>query len=147
MTGERLVVGCMSGTSCDAVDAALVEWPDGDSVRDFSLLAFEERPHPPELQAAIHRLAAGELGRQSEEEGDLTVIEGSTLDLAHHQHPKHLAVLDDRHAEKPPVVRLTRFGNAQVTRVRRCILEVEWFGALGHQPDESTSERPVYLRD
>ncbi len=51
----------MSGTSADAVDAALVEWPAEGSVQGFSLLAFDERPHPPELQEAIHRLAAGDL--------------------------------------------------------------------------------------
>ena len=51
----------MSGTSADGVDAALVEWPEGGDVTGFTLVAYEERPHPPELQEAIHRLAAGDL--------------------------------------------------------------------------------------
>jgi len=59
------VVGLMSGTSADAVDAALVEWPEGDSASGFRLLAFEERPHTPVIQAAIHRLAAGDLPAES----------------------------------------------------------------------------------
>lgn len=53
------VIGLMSGTSADGVDAALVEWPEGAAPRPFRLLAFREDPFPPELQARIHRLAAG----------------------------------------------------------------------------------------
>ncbi len=55
------VVGLMSGTSADAVDAALVEWPAGAEARPFELIAFREFPHPESLQSEIHRLAAGEL--------------------------------------------------------------------------------------
>ena len=55
------VVGLMSGTSADAIDAALVEWPDGAAARPFRLLAYQEFPHTPALQSEIHRLAAGEL--------------------------------------------------------------------------------------
>jgi len=53
------VVGLMSGTSADAVDAALVEWPDGAAARPFRLLAYREDPLPAELRDRIHRLAAG----------------------------------------------------------------------------------------
>ena len=55
------VVGLMSGTSADAIDAALVEWPDGVAARPFRLIAYREYPHAPALQSEIHRLAAGEL--------------------------------------------------------------------------------------
>ena len=55
------VVGLMSGTSADAIDAALVEWPDGAEARPSRLLAYQEFPHEPSLQTEIHRLAAGEL--------------------------------------------------------------------------------------
>ncbi len=55
------VVGLMSGTSADAIDAALVEWPDCVAARPFRLLAYREFPHAPALQSEIHRLAAGEL--------------------------------------------------------------------------------------
>jgi len=55
------VVGLMSGTSADAIDAALVEWPDGAAARPFRLLAYQEFPHDGALQSEIHRLAAGEL--------------------------------------------------------------------------------------
>src|SRR5262249_27352678 len=48
-----------SGTSADGVDAALVEWPDGPEARPFRLLGFHSDPFAPELQARIHRLAAG----------------------------------------------------------------------------------------
>jgi anhydro-N-acetylmuramic acid kinase len=53
------VIGLMSGTSADGVDAALVEWPPGDAPRPFRLLARREDPFPPDLQARIHTLAAG----------------------------------------------------------------------------------------
>ncbi len=51
----------MSGTSADAVDAALVEWPAGAAARPFRLLAYREDPLPAELKARIFGLAAGRL--------------------------------------------------------------------------------------
>jgi anhydro-N-acetylmuramic acid kinase len=53
------VIGLMSGTSADAVDAALVEWSDGDGAKPFVLLAFREMAHDPRLRDRIHALAAG----------------------------------------------------------------------------------------
>ena len=49
----------MSGTSADGVDAALVEWSDPVAPRPFELVAFGESPFAPDLQARVHRLAAG----------------------------------------------------------------------------------------
>jgi anhydro-N-acetylmuramic acid kinase len=50
----------MSGTSADAVDAALVEWPDaGAEARPFRLLAAREDALPDALRDRVHRLAAG----------------------------------------------------------------------------------------
>lgn len=54
-----LVIGLMSGTSADGIDAALVEWPDAAAAKPFRLLAFEQESFAPELQARIHALAAG----------------------------------------------------------------------------------------
>jgi anhydro-N-acetylmuramic acid kinase len=53
------VIGLMSGTSADGVDAALVEWPQGEAAQPFSLRAFRNDTFPRELQERIHRLAAG----------------------------------------------------------------------------------------
>jgi anhydro-N-acetylmuramic acid kinase len=55
------VIGLMSGTSADGVDAALVEWPAGEAPRPFELVAFRQYPFPESLQARIHELAAGRL--------------------------------------------------------------------------------------
>jgi len=52
------LIGLMSGTSADGVDAALVEWPEGPEARPFRLLAFRQEPFPAELRGRIHRLAA-----------------------------------------------------------------------------------------
>ncbi len=59
--GPVKVIGLMSGTSADGVDAALVEWPEGEAARPFRLLAYRETPWPPALRGRIHRLAAGRL--------------------------------------------------------------------------------------
>ncbi len=53
-----LVIGLMSGTSADGVDAALVEWPDIPEARPYELRAFVELPFDPGLQERIHHLAA-----------------------------------------------------------------------------------------
>jgi anhydro-N-acetylmuramic acid kinase len=53
------VLGLMSGTSADGVDAALVDWGDTADARPFRLIAQREEPFDAELQARIHRLAAG----------------------------------------------------------------------------------------
>lgn len=53
------VIGLMSGTSADAIDAALVDWPEGPAARPFRLIGFRETPLPAALQQRIHRLAAG----------------------------------------------------------------------------------------
>jgi anhydro-N-acetylmuramic acid kinase len=51
------VIGLMSGTSADGVDAALMEWPEGRSARPFELLAFRQDDFPDDLQQRIHQLA------------------------------------------------------------------------------------------
>ena len=51
-----LVIGLMSGTSADGVDAALVEWPDDAAAHPFRLVAYTETAFPRELQARIHAL-------------------------------------------------------------------------------------------
>jgi anhydro-N-acetylmuramic acid kinase len=53
------VIGLMSGTSADGVDAALVEWPEGVLERPLHLVAFRQDPLPAALQRRIHDLAAG----------------------------------------------------------------------------------------
>ncbi len=54
-----LVIGLMSGTSADGVDAALVDWPAGPEAHPYTLRAFRELPFEAELQERVHTLAAG----------------------------------------------------------------------------------------
>lgn len=53
---SRLVVGLMSGTSVDGVDAALVEITGHGETAKVDLLAFDSYPFPPELRARVFRL-------------------------------------------------------------------------------------------
>ena len=71
------VIGLMSGTSADGVDAALVEWPDGpdERPRPFRLLAFREDPFSDSFRARIHQLAAARVP------GDRALAELASLDM------------------------------------------------------------------
>lgn len=53
---SRLVVGLMSGTSVDGIDAALVEIAGHGDAAAVKLLAFDSYPFPPELRARVFRL-------------------------------------------------------------------------------------------
>ena len=53
---SRLVVGLMSGTSVDGIDAALVEIEGHGEAARVKLLAFDSYPFPPELRARVFRL-------------------------------------------------------------------------------------------
>jgi anhydro-N-acetylmuramic acid kinase len=76
MIGRVKVIGLMSGTSADGVDAALVEWPESSAVKPFRLLAFRETPFSGALQERIHRLAAGRVP------GSQALAELASLDVA-----------------------------------------------------------------
>lgn len=52
----RRVVGLMSGTSVDGIDAALVEIGGTDEAPEVRLLAFEDRPWPEEVREQIFPL-------------------------------------------------------------------------------------------
>lgn len=56
MKEVRRVVGMMSGTSVDGVDAALVEIRGTDSEPKVKLLAFENKPYPPQVREKIFSL-------------------------------------------------------------------------------------------
>lgn len=58
MKEVRHVVGMMSGTSVDGVDAALVEISGTDSEPKVKLLAFENKPYPPRVREKIFSLFA-----------------------------------------------------------------------------------------
>lgn len=57
---KRLVVGMMSGTSVDGVDAALVEISGRDESPDVRLLAFENKPFPGSVREKIFELFKAE---------------------------------------------------------------------------------------
>lgn len=69
------VIGLMSGTSADGVDAALVEWPDDAAARPFRLIAFHSERFDRALQDRIHQLAAGRL------DGAVVLRELAALDV------------------------------------------------------------------
>lgn len=57
---KRLVVGMMSGTSVDGVDAALVEISGQDTNPTVKLLAFENKPFPEQVREKIFDLFKAE---------------------------------------------------------------------------------------
>lgn len=62
---SRLVVGLMSGTSMDGVDAALVEIRGSAESPRVHLLAFTTTPYRPEVRRWVGGVAAGELSNAS----------------------------------------------------------------------------------
>ncbi len=56
---KRLVVGLMSGTSADGVDAALVEIEGNSLDTRVKLLAFETLPYPRDIAEAVRNLQGG----------------------------------------------------------------------------------------
>ena len=61
-----LVIGLMSGTSADGMDAALTSITGSGTELSVRLLAFESLPYPPELRQTILRLASGDSGGSRE---------------------------------------------------------------------------------
>ncbi len=53
---KKYIVGLMSGTSCDAVDAILVELSGSADLTDFSIVAFEEFPFSLEIKSQLSRI-------------------------------------------------------------------------------------------
>ncbi|MES2214501.1 MAG: anhydro-N-acetylmuramic acid kinase [Pseudomonadota bacterium] len=70
-----LAIGLMSGTSCDGVDAALVE-TDGESIQEFIVEAHI--PYPMEFQAKLLNLMKGQ-GNLAEIEKELTYYHFETI--------------------------------------------------------------------
>src|SRR5688500_12576128 len=61
--GTRVVVGAMSGTSADGVDAAVVRIAGRGTGMSATLLAHHHHPYPPDVRQAVFR------ARQSSAEG------------------------------------------------------------------------------
>jgi anhydro-N-acetylmuramic acid kinase len=57
---ERLVVGLMSGTSVDAIDAALVRISGSERETRAELVRFDETPWPAELRSRLLQISHGE---------------------------------------------------------------------------------------
>ena len=90
----RRIVGLMSGTSVDGIDAALVELRGAQDAPEVRLLAFEDRPFPDEVRRGIFELfepkaaTSERVGRMSYilgklyAEAVLSVIRGAELSVS-----------------------------------------------------------------
>lgn len=58
--GARRIIGLMSGTSADGVDAALLEVSGWGDTTSWELLAFHTKPYPPEVRREILALQEGD---------------------------------------------------------------------------------------
>lgn len=63
---EKLVIGLMSGTSADGLDAVLVKITGHGFDTKVQQLAYQSSPHPPKVREVLLRLAAGESGGSQE---------------------------------------------------------------------------------
>ncbi|MGC8783631.1 MAG: anhydro-N-acetylmuramic acid kinase [Armatimonadota bacterium] len=57
-----MVIGLMSGTSMDGIDAALVRIHEAGASLQVETLAFRTNPYPPDVQAELARTIRGETG-------------------------------------------------------------------------------------
>lgn len=57
---ERIVVGCMTGTSLDGLDAAVVRITGSGLEMKAELLGHRPHPMPPQLRSALMQMASGE---------------------------------------------------------------------------------------
>ena len=62
----KLVIGLMSGTSADGLDAVLTEITGHGSATRVRQLAYQSTPYTPQVRQTLLRLAAGESGGSRE---------------------------------------------------------------------------------
>ncbi|HMO57778.1 MAG TPA: anhydro-N-acetylmuramic acid kinase, partial [Roseiflexaceae bacterium] len=61
-----LIIGLISGTSADAIDAALVRFPPDTAVPQPEVVAYCEQPYPADVQQRLERLLADAAGGPAE---------------------------------------------------------------------------------
>jgi len=95
----------MSGTSADAVDAAIVEWPDDAEAHPFRLVAYREFGLDSDLRRRIHLLAASESSSNTLRDlGRLDVELGEAFAAA------ALAVLRESHLDREDIEGIASHG-------------------------------------
>jgi hypothetical protein len=97
--------------------------------------------------AAGQRDGGRKLRRQRHDEGHRIVGEAARIALAQRQHAEHLAVLDDRHAEKGAKQRFAAVIDVEVARMIVGVIEIDDVGALGHPADQAAVQRQAHPPD
>ena len=80
-----------------------------------------------------------QLGGHGDQECLFALIEAAPVCLLHHQHPQHIALVDDRYTEEGVITLFADVGQELETGVVLGVLQVDRLLPLGHQPYQALS--------
>ena len=118
--------------------------PEGDAGRSGQAGNLEVLLGKVRVKQAVHfanGLSAGddrsELRGQRDQKGFFAFVKAAPFAVLHHQHPQHLAVMDDGHAQKGVERLFAELRQVEVAGMPAGVLQVDGFRPLPHQADQA----------